>query len=201
MKQAFFWSVSVLHISLIECSYQGLPHGWVSTTLFPQLITEALMAPYTELTRHTLIGFCCHKDSSEWCLANGHWPPNILVHDVARAVWQFQYLWLVHLWKTNVQPPSGRACPEYTDWNLSNLQLAMWRGGRGGTTGDGTDGHQLFLWVCHAPTQENAQLSWACWKVTACWVPAGHLTWNCSIALPWSSALRAKAMAPSKTKS
>lgn len=63
------------------------------------------MSPYTELTRHTLIGFCCHKDTSEWCLANGHWPPNILVHDVARAVWQFQYLWLVHPWKTNVQPP------------------------------------------------------------------------------------------------
>lgn len=174
------------HISLIECSYQRLPHGWVSTTLFPQLITEALMSPYTELTRHTLIGFCCHKDTSEWCLANGHWPPNILVHDVARAVWQFQYLWLVHLWKTNVQSPSGRACPENTDWNLSNLQLAMWQG---------------VLWVCHAPTQENAQLSRAGWKVNACWVPAGHLAWNCSIALSWSSAFRAKMAAPSKTKS
>lgn len=75
MKQAFSWSILILHISLIECSYQRLPHCWVLTTLFPQLITEALMSPYTELTRHTLIGFCCHKDTSEWCLANGHWPP------------------------------------------------------------------------------------------------------------------------------
>ena len=42
--------------------------------LFQQLITGTLMSHYSELTRHILIGFCCHKDTFEWHLTNGHWP-------------------------------------------------------------------------------------------------------------------------------
>lgn len=111
-KRAFSWSISILHISLIECSYQRLPHCWVLATLFPQLITEALMSPYTELTRHTLIGFCCHKDTSEWCLANGHWPP-ISEYTISWELFgNVSTCGLCIFGRQMRHHPLGRACPE-----------------------------------------------------------------------------------------